>query len=75
MSEWISVDDRLPNEFGSYQVYVPALKISGCKGITWAIWGDECGSRKEPCWQYQRLKVTHWMSLPEPPIKQELSDD
>lgn len=73
--QWISVEDRLPDEFGSYQVYVPALKTSGCKGITWAGWGDESGSRKEPCWQYQRLKVTHWMLLPEPPIKQELQSD
>lgn len=64
MSDWISVEDELP-ECGSYLVYVaserrPKGVISRKKymKIGWTMKRDEVG---------MGLSVTHWMPLPEPP--------
>ena len=53
MNEWISVKDRLPEQFGKYLVV--------CKGIDIAqirLWEGTWDSFAE---------VTHWMPLPELP--------
>lgn len=65
MSEWISVDDRLPDD-GEYLVccdtddgqYVTAMEFNG---KDWLI-------DNEPtyCTSYY-ISPTHWMRLPEPP--------
>lgn len=75
MSEWISVEDRLPLEpdrsitFESVEVlacddlgHVSTAEFArggGHVGQTWACWSD-----------YSHIKpgrITHWMPLPEPP--------
>ncbi len=52
MSEWISVNDRLPDDScGEYILtFDPFGKI-----------------RMVPVWSFHKLQATHWMPLPEPP--------
>lgn len=73
--EWISVEDRLPNETGNYLVtditeYIPVIWIQKFKA--------ECRwfpTFKEPCFAYfdsdvyikLKARITHWMPLPQPP--------
>ena len=65
--EWISVEDRLPEEKINYLVH---YKHAYCDNDGyWAIgitFYD--GSKFQIDWMY---KVTHWMPLPEPPIEKE----
>lgn len=60
MSEWIRVDDQLPDED------IPVL--------CWVNDGDSCGHEVASHhnsfftdWTNELLPVTHWMPLPEPP--------
>ena len=55
--EWISVDDRLPDE--SY----PVLCVTSAGGMMIARYGHKYGS-----WHVSgSIDITHWMPLPEPP--------
>lgn len=71
-SEWVSVEDRLPDTAGEFLVvYHP------CYGdkVTSEIRVGIDSFRGKTAWakrKYQR--VTHWMPLPKPP-KEELKDD
>ena len=61
MSEWISVKDRLPDVPGDYLYWMIPDEYTGGHGVaTYYVgfnqWGMGGGDR-----------VTHWMSLPEPP--------
>lgn len=68
--EWISVNDRLPEE-GEHviacdkekAVCEAMLSVDGkfCWSVFWGDWGD-------------LMDVTHWMPLPEPP-KGEMHDE
>ncbi len=65
MSEWISVDDRLPEDFD------PVLMFA-TKSRSWYGVGFWCGGRvsfngvsAHP--SAVDFGVTHWMPLPEPP--------
>ena len=65
MSEWISVEERLPETASEYLVvYHPchwdAVSEKVCVGID-TFRGKTAWAKKK----YQR--VTHWMPLPEPP--------
>lgn len=75
---WISVDDRLPEEKGTYLVYAPTYSGGSSSGLDcvggvmfarWRKhWSIEVGYHKRPgC-------VTHWMPIPEPP-KEVVQDD
>ena len=57
MSEWISVEDRLPESGGRYLVILNngQLCIAIWVAAYWAIGVDTISN------------VTHWMPLPEPP--------
>jgi len=64
MGEWISVEDRLPEAFGSYQVFAPDLfddpEMKGSEPqaiVSWTEYG----------WSYYEEIITHWMPLPSPP--------
>ena len=69
VQEWISVDDRLPEEEGWYLVYTTPNrehksinKAMFCKGYAWGNF--------EPYWRGAGghwANVTHWMPMPEPP--------
>lgn len=64
MSEWISVEDRLPEEEGQYLVVM--------HGLVWPA--DFLGygpDKKRARWRTEIADeyavATHWMPLPEPP--------
>lgn len=71
-SEWISVDERLPDNCRAVLVAVegltiggaPAMVIGSYSGGFWMI-ADADGTHYLT--KYMRYKVTHWMPLPEPP--------
>ena len=62
--EWIKVEDRLPED---YQVVIICMTLPFNKT---KVTSDEYNGSY---WVYAELimheKVTHWMSLPEPPKK------
>ena len=63
MSEWISVKDKLPEEFENVIAFNRRGRGKACDmDICW--WNgysfDRCGKRPYS-------NVTHWMPLPEPP--------
>ena len=65
--QWISVDDRLPDEPYNESEYFPILIAEGSNGAVYEAnyegQGDFCTS------MYGNYPtVTHWMPLPEPPI-------
>ena len=69
VQEWISVEDRLPEEEGWYLVYTTPNrehksinKAMFCKGYAWGNF--------EPYWRGAGghwANVTHWMPIPNPP--------
>lgn len=66
-SEWVSVDERLPEENEIYCVIVANRKSHKYKKRTHArykngIWLDLYDNWENKCWV-----VTHWMPLPEAP--------
>lgn len=65
MSEWISVDERLP-EYGlrvlaAYDDGV--VRISYCKGYF-----PDVVTKRSDSKPFGLTEVTHWMPLPEPPV-------
>ena len=55
MSEWISVEDELPDE----QEQVLGFSNTGVVEIYETLWREDFG-----IWQ-----ITHWQPLPKPPVK------
>ena len=56
-SEWISVDERLPDESACYLVNI--INHFGLDAVTFTYYTKNYG--------WGVLDVTHWMPLPEPP--------
>lgn len=63
MSEWISVKDRLPDEFGEYLGLVDEFEFRGPEIVQF----DEDGFQRWYNYEWNKSHVTHWMPLPEPP--------
>lgn len=66
MSDWISVNDRLPERNGWYLTYGPTRVMDVLHYC-----GDEWG---EPAWASEYIydaEVTHWMPMPEGPDEDE----
>lgn len=71
-SEWISVDERLPEEKGVYLTFqggifwINNFDAQKCKfGVWWHYTPD---GRYEKNYRFiEADKITHWMPLPEPP--------
>jgi hypothetical protein len=59
VQEWISVEDRLPEERQNVLVHY----VDGWMPIAFLLGGKWYQSGGETSW----LSVTHWMHLPEPP--------
>ena len=57
-SEWISVDDRYPDNRADVLIYAGYTEV-GFLGND-GHWWDDMG-------EYKITKVSHWMPLPEPP--------
>lgn len=62
MGDWISIDDRLPEEDGLYLAYYPDQTYK--QQIVWF----SSNINKFNCYHEY---VTHWMPLPELPIRGE----
>ena len=73
MNEWISVDDRLPENFQSVLVCTKNMGIN--------LWEYREDSPTEDVWIDDRLNVysiydvTHWMPLPEQPTPSQANTD
>ncbi len=72
MSEWISVDERLPEELGKYICYfsdgsIETYDFEGLDDGRYGITDVGVGFEATKDWH-----VTHWMPLPEPPKKPEV---
>lgn len=65
MSNWISVKDRLPEK------YQAVLIFAG--GVNLASYNPESKSYRWDCdtYGFGASEVTHWMTLPEPPEKEQ----
>lgn len=63
-SEWISVEDRLPQVIGKY-----ICCVKNKDGNTWTITADYSPEMKTWFGQFGEVRntVTHWMPLPEAP--------
>ena len=59
-SQWISVEDRLPEKQAGYPV------LHSKRGQTFAVWDMERTSGSWELIDYPHY-VTHWFDLPEPP--------
>ena len=72
MSEWISVEDRLPRKSGEFKVKYSGKYSDDVSRFNHSIfpwiryWSDE---------KYCGRKITHWMPLLEPPEAQEPAND
>lgn len=69
ISEWISVDDRLPENEKNVLCYYGFDRGDGDLGMMFiGVLCYFCFDSR-PHWQHEGngLKVTHWMPLPEPP--------
>lgn len=64
--EWISVKDRLPEEYkGKYLCYIPGYGIGVASYFKYAVWNGR--------WSLMgfSVKVTHWMPLPQQPKEED----
>jgi len=71
MSEWMSVEDRLPDDGDKILVYngdcITACTVDRDDSRDW-LWMDGlCFGGYEWEYDFEWGSVTHWMSLPEPP--------
>src|SRR6266404_1215856 len=66
MSEWISVNDRLPES----KLAICAVRVlaAACRDVTEANFYFE-GRRWEACSSRKTIHPTHWQPLPDPPPK------
>lgn len=71
MSEWISVEDRLPKIYQNCAVYINGGRDH--KYYRWARfnggynWDGDGGCNMSHCYADGAHNITHWMPLPEPP--------
>ena len=75
MNKWISVEDKLPE---TIWVDVLAYKHSGNIQVVRYFGGhDDCGYFSDGnCYgEAKDLGITHWMTLPMPPVEKEINDD
>lgn len=74
-NKWISVEDKMPHaEYGESDNVLTINRVGICK-VLYFDGGCWCYPTGEPvaCGN-PRWRITHWMSLPEPPKAQEETD-
>lgn len=64
---WISVLDRLPDEYGSYLVWAPESFTKNTKCVVAEFYDDNQKFYSES--GVVMSDVTHWMDLPKDPIQ------
>jgi len=67
--EWISVNDRLPEEGGRYWCFLEHQNDLGKSNFQWNCSFNETESVFSDSTLNDGEIVTHWMPLPEPPKK------
>ena len=80
VQEWISVDDRLPEESGLYITFgctaVPVRwfhNFDKDMGKFGAWWNYDTDGKKQPRYRFIEAEdITHWMPMPEPPKENEI---
>jgi len=69
MNEWISVKDRLPEDFQEVVCYIPGIN-GHCPGKEWQD-SDFCiGQQCKGAWKRmdnENIQVSHWFPLPPSP--------
>lgn len=64
--QWVPVTERLPESEGTYLVYTERGSVYASHFYAKKVFRDDYV--REPQWsQRGKVKVTHWMPLPEPP--------
>lgn len=66
--EWISVKDRLPDEYCQVLIYCPQSFPKNCRVLA-ASFYDDNGLFYCDAYEQVHHDVTHWMPLPDDPIK------
>ena len=73
---WISVKDKLPelkryDEDGDTWLMSSPVLVATSKGVTIGFYEDDLDPKFKPCWNDrehgEKIKVTHWMPMPEEP--------
>lgn len=67
--EWISVKDRLPEDFGQYLGYIKAygkewIEEVSFNNFNWIVIHYQLYTND---FAYMYCNITHWMPLPDPP--------
>lgn len=71
LTDWISVDDRLPTEDNRYLVLIPTLDDDlPSIALAWYNPGPEYTIGWSLLPRPLLEAITHWMPLPEPPVAQ-----
>ncbi len=65
-TEWISVDERLPEESGYFLVYI-SRESEGFRVNAYYYCEDEMWENGDTMASSEYFGITHWMPLPEPP--------
>ena len=66
VQEWISIDERLPEEKGEYLVaYHPCYRNDVKEDVTYT--GIDTFRGKTTWAKNKFQRITHWMSMPDPP--------
>ena len=66
--EWISVEDRLPEDSGWYLVVLNNYNTDMCR---YSLLLNSFGMQHYDGWKSADDEVTHWMPLPTPPTEKE----
>lgn len=76
--QWVSVKERLPelkryDEDGDTWLMSSPVLVATAKGLTIGYYEDDLDPKFKPGWNDrehgERIRVTHWMELPERPKK------
>jgi hypothetical protein len=65
VQEWISVKDRLPDEYEPVLVYDPDVGHGQC--VMYACWSVDGWKTEFDFDHHEDHGITHWMPLPTPP--------
>lgn len=68
-NDWISVEDRLPEESGRYWCYIKELTDLGFSHFQWNCAYNANEKRFSDSTLTNGENVTHWQPLPAPPIE------
>lgn len=74
VGKWISVKDRLPEQWVNVLTFQPTLRITGDRLIRVGVYIGNNKWRESERHTMMEVPVTYWMPLPEPPKEEEHAD-